>query len=604
MQLIGKSALRVIVLAALAVGSSLAVIADLPPNPFEVPPQDLWDGPGTRGGKVSLDLPAEPQTFNPVLAQDDSSRAVTSAVHAALFEDGGQRNTLVKRFNATTDNTIWTLYLREGVNFSDGEPFTCADVEFTFVKVLFNPEVASAKEVWRVNGELPYTVECPNDYTVEMTTPPMAEVVFKRLLSYQVILPQHVLADTVAQGTFNTTWGVNTPPDQIVGLGPFRIESYDPGQRVVLERNPHYWKVDPNGTELPYLEEIHLPIVRDDSVRVLNYLDGQSDMMRPRPVDVTPILQADRWVYIQPKARTTDSMGFVFNQDAQNEALAAVFRNVDFRRAMSHAADRQKMIALGRLGYAEPRCGPGIERLFWVQDDPDFPCYPFDLERAVQILDRLELKDVDGDGTRNITDAFLNQPKAQETLACMDITVGKFPPEAERELEFTILTDQGSEPLVLDAQIYEQTLSSLGLAVEFTDVPFSTLSAKLRSGNYQVARVDFMTNGDPSVIADIYASNGRQHVWKPSDAGAQGQCKPAWQERVDEIFARQKAGSGEKRLSWMEEFQILVAENVPMIFLYDINDIWAYRKDRIGNFNGIAGQAILIHPEYLFRKDI
>jgi len=610
---IWKKAARVVILSALITGCVLvaALLAETPPStppdPFRVPPQDLRDGPGIKGGRVVLDLPAEPQTFNPILAQDESSQAISSLIHAALFEDGGQRPTLVKEFDVSEDNTEWILHLREGVRFSDGEPFTCADVEFTFMEVLFNEEVASPKEVWRVDGELPYQVECLDEHTVRMTTPPMAEVVFRRLLSYQVILPKHKLADAVAQGTFNATWGTDTPPEQIVGLGPFRLKRYDPGQRVVLERNPYYWKVDPNGTQLPYLDEIHLQIVREDSVRVLRFINGETEMLRPRPKDVTPILNAGLWVEVAPKARTTDSMVFLFNQDVKEPALRAVFRDVDFRRAMSHAADRESMISLGQLGYAEPRCGPGIERLFWegVQDDPSFPCYPFDPDRAEKILDELGLTDVDGDGTRNITDGFLTRPTAREALASLGVTLEKLSlesPERDRELGFIILTVGGSEPLVTDAQIYAATLESLGLDVEIAEVPLSTLIAKLRSGDYQVARFDFLSNGDPCLIAEIYVSTGRQHFWKPSDA--KGLNVPEWQRRVDELFAQQKAGSGAERRAWMEEFQKLVAENVPMIFLYDINDIWAYRKELIGNFNGIGGQAILIHPEYLFRKDL
>ena len=586
----------------LVLGSSIAVIAEALPDPFEVPSQDLIDGAGTRGGSITLDLAAEPQTFNPILAQDGSSQAVISLSQAALFEDSGQP-TLVKNYEVSVENTVWTLFLRQGVRFSDGEPFTCADVEFTFMKVLFNPEVASAKEIWRTGGQFP-TVECLDQYTVRITTPPMASVVFSQLLTYQVILPRHALADAVSSGKFNSTWGTDTAAEQIVGLGPFRLKNYAAGQRVVLERNPYYWKVDPKETQLPYLDQIKLPIVRDDSVRVLDYLAGQADLLRPRPEDVSPILAKGLTVEVVSQARRTDSMAFIFNQDAQDPALRAVFRDVDFRQAMSHAADRESMISLGLLGYAEARCGPGIANIFWegVQNDPNFPCYPFDPDRAAQMLDKLGLTDVDGDGTRNITNAFLSRPQAQQALASLNVTLGNLPPENDRELSFTILTVEGSKPLVTDAQIYGATLRSLGLAVQAAPVPFSTLSAKLHSGDYQVARINFIGNGDPSVIADIYVSTGRQHFWKPSDG--QGQDVPAWQQQVDGIFAKQKAGSGKERQAWLKEFQGLLAENLPLIFLYDIDDIWAYRKDRIGNFGGIVGQAILIHTEYLFRKDL
>jgi len=599
-----KLVLLVVAVGALVGSHTLGVSA----QPYQVPPQDLRDGPGTRGGSLTLDLASEPRTFNPVLAQQESSRAITSLLHEPLFGDNGQP-TLVAQFDRTVDNTGWTLFLREGLLFSDGKPFTCADVDFTFNRVLFNPDVASAKDVWRIEGQFP-KVECVDDFTVKITTPALASVVFSQLLTYQVILPRHVLAETVANGDFNTTWGITTPPEKLVGLGPFRLKKYDPGQRALLERNPHYWKVDAEGTQLPYLDQVIMPIVRDDSVRVLRFLNSETELLRPRPEDRGPIVNkfGPGSVEVLQQARTTDSRGFVFNQDVQDPALRAVFRSVDFRQAMNRAADRDGMISLGFLGFADPRCGPGIALIFALGSQ-DVPCNGdtskeelFNVDRAAGILDDLGLTDVDGDGTRNITDVFLNRPETQQALASLNVTLNDLPAEQDRELDFAILTVQGSKSMTTDAEIYAATLRSLDLNVRPNPVAESTLVAKLQSGEYQVGRFNFIGNGDPSIIADIFVSSGRQHFWKPSDA--QGQDVPAWQQRVDQLFAMQKAGSGEERQAWMNEFQELAAKNVPMVFLYGVNDIFAFRKEQIGNFSGIAGQAILTHAEYLFRKDL
>lgn len=567
-------------------------------NPFMVPPEDLPDGPGMRGGSITLDLPSEPETFNPIIAQGGSDRAVTALMHATLFEFP-RVPALVKSYDQSVDGRILTLFLREGVQFSDGTLMTCADVEFTFDDVLFNEDVISPKEAWRIAGDFP-KVECIDEYTVQITTPTRFNGLIEFLLTSLPILPRHLLADKVHKlnpdpevppGNFNTVWGVNTPPDQIAGLGPFRLSEYIIGQQVVLERNPYYWKVDPEGTQLPYLDQIILPIVRDDSVRVLRYLNSQTDMLRPRPEDVSAIAREGLGVMVLP-AGTTNSNVFIFNQDVEDLALRAVFREVRFRQAMSHAADRESMIDLSLNGYGEPRCGPGIAPIFWfsVQSHPEFCPFPFDLEKAAQILNELGLVDTNNNGIRNITDEFLTS---------QGVPLEGLPEEDKRELGFEILTDGGSKPLAGDAEIYAEALRNLGLNVRVNPVPLDTLLVSLHGGKYEVARVNFISNGDPNALADIYTSKGRLHFWKPSDAD--GENVAEWQERVDEILMEQKTAEAERRWDLMKEFQEIVAENVPMIFLYNVNNIQAY-KDHVGNFKGLEGKATIRHSELLFLK--
>lgn len=563
---------------------------------LQVPPEELPEGSGAKGGTITMDLPSEPETLNPIIAQGEASQAVTSLINGTLFEYPRQP-ALVKAYSLSVDGKTLTLILRKGIKFSDGEPMTCRDVDFTFNDVVFNQDIAGAKEVWKLAGQFP-EVECVSKYKVTFSTPDWFAGLID-LLARQPILPRHLLADKVHKlnpdvpaGNFNSVWGVNTPPDQIAGLGPFRLQKYVIGQEVVLERNPHYWKVDPNGAHLPYLEKIILPIVRDDSVRVLRYLNCQTDLLRPRPEDIQSLIRRGSWVEVRP-AGVTNSNVFVFNQDVKDPALRAVFRSLKFRQAMSQAADRETMIALSLSGYGKPRYGPGIAPIFrsGCQGQEDFPRFTFNLKQADQILDDLGLRDIDGDGTRNITDEFLTDHT---------VSLDNLPQEKNRELRLEILTVQGSKTRVTDAEVYKDTLQKLGLKVVINPVPVDSLRASLQNGDYQVARVNFITNGDPNVLVDIYHSQGREHYWRLSDSKGEGIT--AWQKRVDEILMAQKTADGETRWDLMCEFQRLVAQKVPMVFLYNVSDILAFKKSRLGNFKGIKGKATIIHPEYLFVK--
>lgn len=562
---------------------------------FVVPPEDLPDGPGKRGGSITMDLPSEPETFNPILAQGESSKAVVKLINGTLFEYP-RTPALVKEYTFSEDDRILTLYLRQGIQFSDGVEMTCDDVAFTFNDVVFNDDVASSKEIWKIEGEFP-RIECTGEYTVQFITPARFSGLIEFLLTQQPILPHHLLADKVHKlnpdvpaGNFNTVWGVGTSPEEIAGLGPFRLREYIPGQQVVLERNPYFWKVDSNGTQLPYLDQIILPIVREDSVRVMRYLNCETDLLRPRPEDVFAIV--DRGLYVEVRgAGVTNSHIFIFNQDTKDPALRAVFREGRFRQAMSYAADRESMIALCLSGYGEPRCGPGIAPIFWhgCQNQPDFPCFSFDLEEAARILDDLGLEDTDGDGIRNITDKFLEDH---------NVSLDGLPEEDRRELKFEILADQGSTTSVCTTEVYTDALRRLGIKIIPNPVPLASLMDALRRGDYEVARMGLITNGDPNVLADIYHSKGRAHYWKPSDTD--GEDIADWQQRIDEILMAQKTAPGDTRWDMMCEFQRLVAENVPMVFLYNVSEIQAYKKDRLGNFKGIEGMATILYSEYLF----
>ena len=74
-------------------------------------------------------------------------------------------------------------------------------------------------------------------------------------------------------------WGLNTPPDKIAGLGPFRLKQVVPGERIVLERNPYYWKVDAKGQKLPYLDELTFLIVPNQDAQVVRFQAGDAQIV-------------------------------------------------------------------------------------------------------------------------------------------------------------------------------------------------------------------------------------------------------------------------------------------------------------------------------------
>src|SRR5262249_36835735 len=104
------------------------------------------------------------------------------------------------------------------------------------------------------------------------------------------ILPRHILGTSLKDGTFTHRWGIDTPPQELVGTGPYRMSRYVPAQLVEYERNPDYWRVDEEGRRLPYLERRVTLIVPDQNAILLRFLSGQPHyLLRPRPEEIADL---------------------------------------------------------------------------------------------------------------------------------------------------------------------------------------------------------------------------------------------------------------------------------------------------------------------------
>ena len=189
---------------------------------------------------------AEPKTLNPVTALDSASREVIHRMMADLvhINRATQRTepALAESWTVSGGGRRYTLHLRRGLRFSDGHPFDADDVVFTF-QVYLDEKVGSPQRDLLIVGGKPIAVRKQDPWTVvfEFAATLRPRRAPLRLLA---MLPRHLLEKPYREGRLARAWTLNTPPAQIAGLGPFRMKEYVPGQRLVLERNPYYWKAD------------------------------------------------------------------------------------------------------------------------------------------------------------------------------------------------------------------------------------------------------------------------------------------------------------------------------------------------------------------------
>lgn len=323
--------------------------------------------PLPRGGTLVASLRTEPRSFNRLVSRDVATEIVTLLTQARLVRVNRATQQvepwLAETWTTSPDGQVFTLTLREGLQWSDGTPFTSADVAFTF-KAIFDPTTKSVlASGLEVDGQ-PLTTATPDARTVVVTYPrPFGPGI--RLLDNVVILPKHKLEAAVASGTLSDAWTPTTPPADIVGMGPFVLTRYEPGQRLTFARNPRYWRRDAAGQALPYLDGLVLAIVPNADAELLGLQSGQIDMtqqqLRAEDIATARDLERKGLVTVQEAGVTLDPDVFFFNlrPAAWAKDPRGTWLLTDaFRQAISHAVDREAYANTVYLGAAVPVHGP------------------------------------------------------------------------------------------------------------------------------------------------------------------------------------------------------------------------------------------------------
>src|SRR5688572_15586424 len=235
---------------------------------------------GRPGGQLVIIERTEPRTLNPIFAIDIPSKDVVSRTMADLIHVNRDTQepepALARSWTVSPDGRRFRLLLRRGLRFSDGDAFDADDVVFSF-QVYLDEKLASPLRDLLIVGGQPITVRKVDQYTIEVDlAEPYAAA--ERLFDTVAILPRHLLEKPYAEGRLAQAWGLGTPPDALAGLGPFRFREHVAGQRVVLERNPFYWKRDRAGTPLPYLDRLVFLFVPTEDAQAVRFQAGEADV--------------------------------------------------------------------------------------------------------------------------------------------------------------------------------------------------------------------------------------------------------------------------------------------------------------------------------------
>lgn len=509
--------------------------------------------PGQYGGVFVLSQSQQPAHFNPIVDGD----AYTSETLGFFMNGLVTYNPiteehipeLAKKWEIGEDNKTYTFHLRRGLRWSDGEPLTADDVIFTFDAIYDERFPNRSALQYRVAGQ-PFEYEKIDEHTVEFRT---AEVYspFINDIGWAQIMPRHVLKPYFEEGTLQRTWTSETAinePEKLVGTGPFRIKSYRPGERLILEPNPHYWRVDEEGQRLPYVDYLIIRYVSDQNTETIQFATGQSDFSGIPASDVAWVRRTEEMhdFTVLNRGPSTGISFIWFNlnpgKNSRGEPFVephklAWFEQREFRQAILHGLDRPGLVRASYFGRGEPLhsvISPGNTR--W--HNPEVPQYDYDPGKAQEMLKGL--------GFRYEDDGRL------------------FDAEGNR-VEFSLLVSEGSAVLEGLRNTFRENMADLGIRVEVRSLDFSALRNRIGSSfQYEAATIGFTGGGDPSGGAAMYRSDGSFHVWHPM------QPEPAteWEARIDEIMDLQERElDHDRRKELFDEMQMIMATELPLLFL-------------------------------------
>src|SRR4051812_31970322 len=201
---------------------------------------------GTYGGRFIIAETSGPKTFNVLMANETSSTDITGRMFVGLadFDNESQQDKpgFAKSWDVSPDGLTWTFHLRKGAAFSDGHPMTAADVLFSF-QLAYDETLHPAVQDLLISNGKRWAIAAPDDFTVVIELPSSNAMVVD-LAGAVRIMPKHVLEPIFKAGNFASAYGVNTPPDQLVTSGAWRLKQYVAGEKTVLEPNPYWYGVD------------------------------------------------------------------------------------------------------------------------------------------------------------------------------------------------------------------------------------------------------------------------------------------------------------------------------------------------------------------------
>ncbi len=390
---------------------------------------------------------------------------------------------LAEKWEFAPDGKQLTLTLRKGLKWSNGQPFTTDDIMFWWEDIALDANLSpSPPPEWVINGK-PMQLEKVSSEVIRLKWDGPNGLALRMLafhgnqwpLNFErfgFYAPKHYLTQfhpkhnkaITDYKTFNEKaddYNTERP-----AMTSWRITSWKAGDRfLVATRNPYYWKVDPAGNQLPYIDEIRIDLVENAEAVNLKAINGEIDFQfRDIQISKFSLLQENKakngYRVLQWPDASGSKIGFFVNQSIADPDLRPLFRDVKFRQALSYGINRKRINEVAYFGLgkernallipASPFYDPAQESLY-AQLDP---------AKANGLLDEIGLKK-GADGFRTLANG--------------------------KPLELTIETYQTTGPEFDALELVRKDWESLGLKMALKSTPRETYVPRGNNGELQIA---------------------------------------------------------------------------------------------------------------------
>jgi peptide/nickel transport system substrate-binding protein len=528
----------------------------------------IYRSEAAQVSRIVVAVTTDPKTFNYILSEESPN--IFGLTYAGLLAQEGLTGELVpelaESWEISDDGLTITYTLREGLQWSDGEPLTADDVVFTYNDLIFNPAVpTSTRDILRIgeDGNLPRVVKI-DDRRVQFIAPePFAPLL--RFSGGIAIMPRHALYDSITtmdangEPRFLTTWGTDTNPARLVSSGPYQLTGYVPSQRVTFRRNPYYWREDAQGNQQPYVEQLIWEIVESSDTAIMQFRSGGLDTIGVSPANFSLLKREEERsnfdIRIGEPAMGTTFISFNLNQGSRNgEPLvdpvkSRWFNTVEFRQAVAYAIDRQTLINNLYRGIGEPQHSPvSVQSPYYLSPEEGLKTYDHDPEQAKALLQsagfqynaRNELLDADG----NRVEFLLNVPAGGQTVTA------------------------------IGAQI-KRNLAEIGINVIYQPIDFGVLVDKLDTTlDWECILIGFTGSVEPHGGANFWLTDGRLHMFnlsaQPGQPPIEGRVIADWEAEISRLYIEgAQEFDEEARKAIYARTQQLAQEYLPCIYMFN-----------------------------------
>ena len=489
--------------------------------------------PAETGPQLRFCLRSDPKTFNPLLAEEEASETIRYLTGGVLMRlnrlTQDLEPELATSWRVSDGGRTISFKLRTGLAFSDGTAFSADDVAYT-VQQMMDPSLHSPTgDAFRSgDGKVETKVLAPGRIRVTFPAP---------------IAGLDKLFDQVA------ILSARSPKKEIAVLGPFDLYEYKAGNYVLLERNPHYWRHDAAGKQLPYIQTVRLDIQSNRDTEMLRLVRGEIDFINSLDAEYYDKLMQQNPALVHDAGVSLDSEQMWFNQVPASPLPGykkAWFRSTNFRRAISESINRPDLARVVYRGHARPAVGPmSPANKFWF--NAKLEPHPFDPKSALARL-------------------------AQDGFRLQD---GTLKDREGRPVEFSLITNAGNKSRERMAAMIQQDLSGIGIKLNLVTLDFPSLIERItRSFDYDACLLGLINNDlDPnSSQMNVWLSSGENHQWNP------GQKTPAtpWEAEIDQLMREQASAlDPRKRKAAFDRVQEIAWEQEPFIYLVNRNALSA-----------------------------